>query len=632
MALVFVAIVLIIAGLSRPVENMFRDLLTSTASPFLDPGRNIVIVAVTEETLSEFSYRSPIDRGFLGDLLEHIGRAGPRAIGIDILFDQPTEIIKDERLVRILRTASVPIVIASAEAADGLTQQQASYLQDFATDVPRGLAVLSRDPVDGVVRHLFPGRESDGAWLPGFAQAVAIAGGARPRDVGTDMVYFRTQHATPYEFSVYPAHTALLLPPQWFKGKFVLIGADLPLEDRHLTPFAKLNGVKAGTLPGVIIHAHGLAQTLTGAHTERIGMLPIGLLLVSVASIAGWLAWRPLSVLVKPLVLFVMIGAILTVATLLYWQFGMLVPVIWPSVLVAGLFALFAVLAWHRDNTERRFVRNAFAQYVSPAVVDTVLKNPLGLRLGGERRSITCVFTDLEGFTALSENQPPERVAALLNAYLDQLCDLFVMHGATIDKVIGDSVVGFFGAPAAQDDQAERAVSLVLELDTVAENFRHRMKEEGVQIGITRIGVHSGPAIVGNFGGQRFFDYTAVGDTVNTASRLEGANKHLGTRICVSINIVDSAPSQLYRPTAVLHLKGKTRGIEVFEPLKLDAPALAYIEEYRTAYRLMTSQLSEAVEAFKNLTVRYPDDGLAAFHHARLASGALGAEVYLGTK
>ncbi|QIG47458.1 adenylate/guanylate cyclase domain-containing protein [Nordella sp. HKS 07] len=466
------AAVLLVAGFSRPLENLYRDLLISSVSPFIDPGQDIVIVAITEETLAGLHYRSPIDREFLANLIVHVGKAGPRAVGIDILFDQGTERAKDELLERALENAPFPVVIASAENADGLTDSQVTYLKNFAPGVSRGLVSLARDPLDGVVRGLFAGRENGGVWQPSFVGAIAAAGGASPSAIRSDLAYFRTQHATPYDFPVYPAHLARVLPVQWFTGKYVLIGADLPLDDRHLTPFTALDGVKAGTLPGVVIHAHALAQLLTGDQIVQAGALTVGLLLAAGALVAGWFAWRPLPVLVKPLILLGLIFSIFAGAATLFSRIGVLVPAVWPSVLVTGVFSIVAFMAWHRDNAERRFIRHAFAQYVSPAVVETIIRNPASLRLGGERRTITCVFTDLEGFTGLSETLPPERIAALLNGYLDLVCDQFVKHGATIDKVVGDSVVGFFGAPATQADQAERAVSLALELDTLAQAYR----------------------------------------------------------------------------------------------------------------------------------------------------------------
>ncbi|TGS90081.1 adenylate/guanylate cyclase domain-containing protein, partial [bacterium M00.F.Ca.ET.177.01.1.1] len=128
-------------------------------------------------------------------------------------------------------------------------------------------------------------------------------------------------------------------------------------------------------------------------------------------------------------------------------------------------------LAWRRDANARHFIQNAFSKYVSPAVVAAIVKEPNALHLGGERRDVTCVFTDVEGFTSLSEKLAPEVLAEVLNEYLHGLCELFIEHGATIDKVIGDAVVGFFGAPVAQNDQAEQAVSLARAVQDLAQRL-----------------------------------------------------------------------------------------------------------------------------------------------------------------
>lgn len=628
-ALIFVAAVLLLASLSRPMETLFRDLMMSTISPFVDPGDSVVIVTITEEALEGLPYRSPIDRGFLADVVEQIGKSGPRAIGIDILFDSPTEPAKDERLANILQSATTPVVIADAGLVDGLSERQETYLRKFAPSVQRGLTVLSRDAEDGVVRAFFPGREVNGAWHHALARAIAVAGGLRPRTEGGDLAYFRTAKWTPYSFPTYPAQSIRLVPNDWLSGKFVLIGSDLPLEDHHLTPFAALDGVQVGSLPGVVIHAHALAQSLQGVGTARLTPLTLAIALLAGAVTVTWLAWQPLPVILKPLILIVVISTLVIAATLLFSRYGLVVPIVWPTVLLSGLFAGVAIIAWQRDNNERRYIRRAFAQYVSPAIVDGLVKNPNLLRLGGERRTITCIFTDLAGFTALCESQPPERAADLLNEYLNRICDLFVLNGATIDKIIGDSVVGFLGAPATQDDQAERAVALALDIDRVAEELRAKMASDGMELGVTRVGIHMGPAVVGNIGGNRFFDYTAVGDTVNTASRLEGANRNLGTRLCISAVVANAAPSHLCRPAAIVFLKGKSRSAEVYEPIAAGSSEAAYFKEYCSAYQLMMTQNASAAKTFGELAARHPDDNLVALHARRLQSGSVGAAIQL---
>lgn len=620
------------ALVSPPLENILRDVMMVSISPFTHAPPDIVVVSITEQTLANFPYRSPLDRGFLADIIARIETAHPRVIGIDLLFDQATELQKDARLETVIETASVPVVIAWASRTDGLTQRQSDYLNAFAPSAKRGLAALSHDNLDGVVRGAFPGREAEGGWTPSFAAAIAASTGISRGHWPEEMVYYRTANSLPFNFPTYPAQAVLLAPLSWFEGKYVLIGVDLQQIDHHPTPFALLSGAEIGVLPGVAIHAHSLARLLSGNRITipwpAVGYAPM--LLVGLFCL--WIVSRPIPVVFKPVAV---AGAVLAVWIGEAWafaRFAILVPMVAPALLVLGMSAFVGLLAWRRDAKERHFIQNAFSKYVSEAVVAAIVKEPDALHLGGERREVTCVFTDVEGFTSLSEKLAPEMLADVLNEYLDGLCELFIEHGATIDKVIGDAVVGFFGAPAAQNDQAERAVSLALAVQDLAQRLRERSAGRGHSFGTTRIGIHGGPAIVGNFGGNRFFNYTAIGDTVNTAARLEGANKYIGTKNCISSEVAKQATRFLLRPAGVLHLKGKNQGIETFEAMSRTPENTILCEEYAKAYALLATDDNLATTAFERLVTNYPQDALIAFHHSRLASGRFGADIHLADK
>ena len=620
------------AIVSRPVENLVKDVMMTTISPFKTPYSGIVIVAVTEQTLEQFPYRSPLDRGFLADLVRRITQAHPRAIGIDLLFDQPTESDKDARLAAVLDATEVPVVISSGSSVDDLTDKQVYFLDTFARRSGRGLVALSHDRLDGVVRETFPGRQVGGAWVPSFSGALAASVGIEGSRERGAMVYYRSLEATPAKFTEYPAHSAILAPLSWFAGKFVLIGVDLPLQDRHATPFAALNGSNAGALPGVVIHAHNLSRLLNGDRIVSFGLLHAILASVPVGIFSLWIAWRRMPVMVKPILV---IGAVLLIwmgKLAAFAWFAVDFPLVAPTMVLLGMAAYVGVLAWQRDARERKFVQTAFSRYLNPAVVDEIIREPSMLKLGGSKRLITCVFTDLDGFTSFSEKVSPEMLGSVLNGYLDELCSLFVDHGATIDKIIGDAVIGFFGAPRDQEDQSVRAVALALAIQERSRRFRHAIAANGQVIGATRIGVHAGPAIVGNFGGNRFFNYTAMGDTVNTAARLEGANKIIGTSNCISGEVTRLAEGHLLRPSGALYLKGKHHCIHAFEALQETETNRALAEEYTSAYRQMAQGQPTARAAFESLAAHYPKDRLIAFHLARLVQGDVGAALYLAEK
>src|SRR5215210_3516209 len=188
------------------------------------------------------------------------------------------------------------------------------------------------------------------------------------------------------------------------------------------------------------------------------------------------------------------------------------------------------------------------SRYFSPNVAERLAGDGSVLDLTGQRREVTSLFTDITGFTALVESLDPDVLAELLNDYLCEMTNVVFAHDGTVAKIVGDAIHVLFGAPGDQPDQGDWAVSCALDPDACAENFRARWRDRGVSLGATRIGVHAGPAIVGNFGGGRFFDYTAYGDTINTAARLETVNKQLGTRLCVSAAVAARAENFRGRP------------------------------------------------------------------------------------
>jgi adenylate cyclase len=226
----------------------------------------------------------------------------------------------------------------------------------------------------------------------------------------------------------------------------------------------------------------------------------------------------------------------------------------------------------------------SLSRYFSPNLAQRLASDAEAIDLGGQRREIATLFTDITSFTALVETLEPEVLGPLLNEYLTGMTDIVFAHEGTVAKIVGDALHVLFGAPGEQPDHSTRAIACALALDEHAEVFRDRCHKKGIALGATRIGVHAGPAIVGNFGGSRFFDYTAYGDTINVAARLEEANKQLGTRICVSATLADKVRNFCGRPIGDLVLRGKTEALQAFQPLQLeqfDNPATAsYLDAF----------------------------------------------------
>jgi len=284
---------------------------------------------------------------------------------------------------------------------------------------------------------------------------------------------------------------------------------------------------------------------------------------------------------------------------------------------------------YQRRQQEAERARAQLARYFSPSLVDCLASETEDINLGAQRRDITSMFTDIASFTTLVEGLDPNTIGPLLNEYLTGMTEIVFDHGGTLVKIIGDALNVLFGAPADQPDHAARAVACALALDAYAADFRARWGEKGIVVGVTRIGINSGMALVGSFGGGRFFDYTAYGDTINIAARLEAANKQLGTRICVSGSVVERIPDFRGRPVGSVLLRGRSEALPAHEPLTEIRHTHELTIAYREAYARAEAIDPTALSAFAALLGRDSGDGLVSFHLKRLLAGATGISVAL---
>jgi adenylate cyclase len=601
---------------------------------------DIIVLAVGENTLAELPYRSPLDRGLLADLINVLNDKGAKAVVVDLLVDQQTEVEKDKRLITALKHSRIPVTLAWVTPDQEkrlMTERQRRWFHALVegAGVTTGIIALSGTDAWGIVRWMPPGVETSQGRTEGLPLAVLHSLGI-DRKPGNPAIHYRLpQDAGLPVFPVYEVRPHLMrqFPPKdWVEGKIVLIGAVRPFEDRHQTPLNALSPSQAGGLPGVLIFAHAMAQLLDGSEPSLQKPLPalgsaLGLALLG-SLLAGVHGYLPAAL---------RLGAALS----LYGTFNGLafavanlsLPVISPILAFVFSYGLQTARLGRKYRQQKRFIKNAFSHYLAPQVIDALLEKPDVLKLGGETRELTFLFSDIAGFTTLSESMPPAVLAGLMNEYLDGMVNILFRYQGTLDKFVGDAIVCFFGAPHPQSDQAEKAVRCAIEMDCFAQRFACRQKRAGTNFGVTRLGVHTGVALVGNFGASKQFNYTVLGDAVNTAARLEGANKYLGTRICVSETTMQRCEPIEKRFVAELMLKGKTQSLPVWEPLAEGADPISYLGRYEEAIRLLKNgDVPTAAILFKALHEQYPDDALVASHHSRLTQGEADLKITLTSK
>jgi len=250
----------------------------------------------------------------------------------------------------------------------------------------------------------------------------------------------------------------------------------------------------------------------------------------------------------------------------------------------------------------------------------------------GELRVVTVLFADVRNFTDYSNSHSAKEVVALLNEYFAEIVPIIERHGGTLNQYVGDGIMVIFNAPQLQEDHSVRAVETAIAMVRRVHELQSRwqsLDNPSFRIGV---GVHRGEAVIGTIGSPRRLDYTAIGDTVNTAARLEGANRYLGTRIAVSAAVAGDDPVHEFRPSASLVLKGRAGEIDCYEPLPPGRDASHALAAYLEAYRLMAGGDSAAATAFERTLAQNPDDSLAKLHVNRLQRGEKGATLVLGDK
>jgi class 3 adenylate cyclase len=419
------------------------------------------------------------------------------------------------------------------------------------------------------------------------------------------------------------------------RGRIVLIGTSTPsVKDSFATPFST-GWDGGGSLLGVALHAH-LADQLIRIHAgeaSSLTALPWAVDAVIIWACAMAAAAAGLAVSSAGLAFLALLSGLVMVTGAVYAAFGLelLLPGV-PATLAWAGGAVSAIWVLHGFGLRERLrLRRSFEHYLDPRIIKTLLDADVLPSFGGEHRDISVLFTDISGFTTLAETMPAEQVAALLRDYFDGVCAAVLACGGLVAGFAGDGVLALFGAPQRQADHADRAVDAALRIDEFAHGFSARQQAQGIAFGTTRIGVHSGLALVGNIGTRARLQYSAVGDVVNTASRIEGLNKEIGTHIAVSGETARRCARNRFRPVGEFVLRGRRAALLIASPLApTEAADAPHIRRYEAAYSALHAGDPAAREQFLALQRDDPSDPCIAFHCARLVAGKPGARLDMG--
>lgn len=579
------------SGMQNRIQNKFYDQDLASSE--------IIIAAIDETTLSsdQLEKWGSWRREHFAEAIEKLNAQGVAVVGIDIIFtDRSDHGDEDDLLLQGALKKYPNTVMATRFEFDPTTPKNelVMYWPNKNIDVENaqlGSINVQKDP-DSFVRKLPLFSQTERGIVEAFSLGVArIYLNQSPINyaVQNDQFQFSNQLSIPtitqadgenVVHSMYVNYFGApytfrsisfidVLNENWvdqdgvlidFTDKIVLIGPTaIDLQDQYDSPVSE--GV---SMPGVEIHANAIQTIIENKflRDQSNWAFWLTLLLIAVINIGLFSFLRVRYTL--PLLILEVFGFI--VAGIVVYDFQILMNVIYPILLSLATFVGAYVMRFILEQKKRKFIEGAFGHYVNKSIVKQIQQNPEMLALGGTKREITVLFSDIANFTSMSEQMSPTELVSFLNEYLDEMTDIILKHNGTLDKYEGDAIMAFWNAPVAQHDPALHACLAALENQERLAQLREKWKGEGKPEIHIRIGLNTGDAVVGNMGSEDRFDYTAMGDNVNLGSRLEGVNKFYGTEILISEDTYKEVSEHLIgREIDLIRVKGKKEPVRIFE-------------------------------------------------------------------
>jgi adenylate cyclase len=667
------AVALHYSGISKGYSLKTLDLLFRKAAPVQPTNPNIVIVTVDQGSLDFYQGQGvtwPWPRQMYAPIIEYCRAAGARAVIFDVLFTESSSYGSEDDLLLAqtlgqARDVFLPLFFSCNPRED--RPHEMTSLEKFALDIKgtplvadqeycsiippippllagvKGLGNVEGRPEDGGIFRRIPlVVPYQGHWWPQLAmaaflnnagpfslswqkQGLALTNAESKTQVipllpdGNLLLKFR-RSSLPYRrfaaANVIQSYLHLqageqpIYPLADFANKWVLVGLTAPgLMDLRPTPLSSIS-------PGVEIQATILENLLGRDFLTALNRTGFIFLTLGISVIAALVVLFAPSLIITLLSLPVLLG-LFGVLTIVLFRNGIWLESFHPSWAIIFSFVVSSAYSYFTEGRQKREIRRVFSHYMSDFLIQNILKNPEKLQLGGERREMTIFFSDVAGFTSISEMLTPEELVALLNEYLSQMTDIILGQGGIIDKYEGDAIMAFWGAPVYQPDHAARACLAALEQQQQMEVLRRHWQERGLPLLTARMGINTGHVIIGNMGSNTRFDYTVMGDAVNLASRLEGANKSYGSLIMVSETTAGQVKDVVeLRELDLIAVKGKTQPVRVFEVLALRGELSSDVKEAmelfaRGLVQYRWQNWDQAIELFEQVLRLQPVDGPA---------------------
>lgn len=660
-------------GIVDRLELSALDYRFQLRGPRITPAdtSHVVIVEITKDSFESLPHNWPWPRSYYARVITNLTRAGARAIGIDVLFvgTDAHDTENDLALRKTLQDAGIVVLAGRLEIDNRsyrIYRAAENYGNEFFNvDSSLGFVNVLKDP-DEVVRryvpsaeHLpsfgfavlnryfglrpltLPERSDDGEFLiggttvPPYDDASVLINYFGPSrsfrhvdiaDVLDDDTFETVEESTSgEEINSFSDPDFGYLYDGTFRDKIVLIGSTVPEDqDIHHVPISRGGYVGSNTMFGVEIHANFLESILRKEFLNRQSPLAaiaaiFGLTFITffvTSLLKGSKSAHHTMVEVNGVLFAVAELAVLAFLSIrLFIDAGYVLPLVGPVLAIVAGYVASTAYHFVAERRARVMIKSMFSTYVNPSIVDELVSDPEKLKLGGERRELTVLFSDLEGFTGLAETRPPEELVGLLNEYLSAMTNLVLKNDGTVDKFEGDLIMAFWGAPVPQRDHAKKCCEAALQMQDALAAIRTEWGMRKKPLLTARIGLHTGEMIVGNMGSSRKFNYTVIGDSVNLGSRLEGANKAYRTSIIASDQTARQAGKDfLCRELDIIAVRGRSEPVKIHELRgkrggSNEADEIAFITAFEAGLRAYRErQWSDAIAEFEKAQTYYPND------------------------
>lgn len=586
---------LLLGGFLNTWESKISDAFYLPSTTLDD----IVIVAIDDKSLQELG-RWPWSRSYFGEAIDNMNKSS--VIGIDISFFEPAE--GDDQFAASIKNNTVVLAME-------ITNFSSNHNELYAVDVLKPTETLGIEEIDYSTGYVNLFTDSDGV-TRSFAPSIhgnkelnhfslvivqQVTGVTPVLDQSKMLIHFYSQPGGYTTISFTDVYHDKI-DPSYFQNKIVLIGATAPnLHDDAIVPISNqaMSGVEINT---------NLVQSILLRdyiyHQDTLSTIILIFLFGILASIVLYTYKIHIAT-----ILISIIGFSYILLSIQIFEMGILMNIIFPLFSLSSVYFVLLAFYYTTEEKNRKWITTIFGKYVSPIVIENLIKNPNLINLGGEKRDITIFFSDIRGFTTISEKLSPERLVQLLNEYLTEMTSIIIDNEGLVDKYMGDAIMAFWGAPMNQPNHAYIACESSLKMIKKLKELQQTWEQKNIPSLNIGIGLNTGPAIVGNMGSEKRLDYTAMGDNVNLGSRLEGLNKTYGTHIIISeYTYQEVKDTFICRKLDLVKVKGMEKAIHIFELItkkdEVTDSQLKFIQYYETGLmHYLKQQWNKAILSFK---------------------------------